>query len=111
MSDMGKIGGGQSDSPLDKAGVKVGASGGSGTGSPPRDAEATKNSPGTLLWVMDRLEAYPGENYPNFGIGYGGAVNSESATAEIRGAHFDYSDHFDELIGALSSWHRSGFAR
>ena len=95
---MGKIGGEQSDSPLDKAGVKVGASGDSGTGSPPRDAGATKNSPGTLLWVMDRLEAYLGEKYPSFGIGYGGAFNSETATAEIRGALFDHCDHFDELI-------------
>ena len=67
-------------------------------------AESAHEYPqGTLFWVTNRLERYLGEHHDNFGIGYSGAFNVETATAEIRGARFETCDHYDELTAHCDS--------
>ena len=62
------------------------------------ETETAQEDPqGTLFWVTGRLERYLGKHHDNFGIGYSGAFNVETATAEIRGARFEACDHYDEL--------------
>ena len=94
---MAKIGGEPAQPPVPKVGSSLSGSGGLGGSLPGNDLVPDNHAPGTLFWVMSRLEGYLEEKYPNFGIGYSGAFNSETATAELRGAHFDFCDHFDEL--------------
>ena len=94
---MAKIGGEPSPPPGPKVGSSLSGSGGLGGLLPGNDLTPDIPAPGTIFWVMSRLEVYLEERYPNFGIGYGGAFNSETATAEIRGAYFGYCDHFNEL--------------
>jgi len=70
-------------------------------------SEAAAPLPGTLFWVTGLLEAYLGEHCPNFGIGYSGALTTETATVEIKGGVFDSCDHFDELASNCESCGRT----
>lgn len=97
---MSKIGG---SSPGDsKAGGDGNERNGLGKNSGPTETEQQSRQ-GTLFWVTDRLEQYVAEHHDNFGIGYSGAFNVETATAEIRGARFESCDHYDELTSHCDS--------